>query len=83
MGKITFNAVNKPLAVVVAAIVASVIMAVFVYGLSAGDAAVMVVVKGGVLVVGLLFAWVTVRGAQRRKTYDEDDAEIGEVSEQE
>lgn len=74
-------AVNKPLAAVAAAIVLSAIMAVFVYGLSADGAALFVLLKVTVLGVGLLWAWLTVRHAQRRKAQHEDDAEIGDVGE--
>lgn len=73
-------AVNKPLAAVVAALVASVVMAVFVYGLSADGAALFVLVKATVLGVGLLWAWLTVKHA-RRKSGGVDDAEVGEVGE--
>ncbi len=73
-------AVNKPLAAVVLAIVASVIMAVFVYGLSADGAALFVLLKATVLGVGLLWAWLTVKRA-RRKSDEELDAEVGEVGE--
>lgn len=66
-------AVNKPLAAVVAAIVASVIMAVFVYGLSADGAALFVLLKATVLGVGLLWAWLTVKRARRKKSDDADD----------
>ena len=66
-------AVNKPLAAVVAAIVASVIMAVFVYGLSADGAALFVLLKATVLGVGLLWAWLTVNRARRKKSDDADD----------
>ncbi len=67
-------AVNWPVAVVLAAIVASVVMAVFVYGLSADGAALFVLLKATVLGGGLLWAWLTVKRA-RRKSGDVQDAE--------
>ncbi|OBG25447.1 hypothetical protein [Mycobacterium sp. E3198] len=73
-------AVNWPLAVVLAATVASVIMAVFVYGLSDGNAALFVFLKATVLGVGLLWAWLTVRRA-RRKSDGVEETEVGEVGE--
>jgi hypothetical protein len=72
---------NKPLAVVVATILGSGFIAVFVYGLSAGGATAFVLVKGSVLAVGLLAVWLTVERAGRRKTDGEDDAEISGGSE--
>jgi Flp pilus assembly protein TadB len=75
MRKVT---VNKPLAVVVAAIAASAIMAVFVYGLSADGAALFVLLKATVLIVGLLWSSLTVKRARRRNSDDEREAEVGE-----
>ncbi|WP_160040322.1 hypothetical protein [Mycobacterium interjectum] len=72
---------NKPLAAVVVAIVASVITAVFVYGLSADGAALFVLLKATVLGAGLLLAWLSVRRARRRNSDDELDSEVGEVGE--
>lgn len=74
-------AANKPLVVVVAAVVVSGIMATFVYGVSPGSAALMVLLKGAVFGVGLLIVWLAVKRAQRRQPDDEVTIEVGDAGE--